>query len=94
MGDCEGSRTCNPIVLQVTLHDDCVTDRGASLSRSQAYTAERKAPQIDGMLVFDCDTRIDKTQALTFGSYRFLVASTGIEKRFAAKAGIKPRARD
>ena len=30
-------------------------------------------PEIDGMLVFDCETRTDKAQALTFGSYRFLV---------------------
>ena len=41
---------------------------------------ERKAPQIDGMLVFDCETRIDKTQALTFGSYRFLVAGRCLEE--------------
>lgn len=35
---------------------------------------ERKAPQIDGMLVFDCETRTaDPAQALMFGSYRFLV---------------------
>ena len=41
---------------------------------------ERKAPQIDGMLVFDCETRTDKTQALTFGSYRFLVAGRCLEE--------------
>jgi hypothetical protein len=41
---------------------------------------ERKAPQIDGMLVFDCETRTDKTQALTFGSYRFLVESRCLEE--------------
>jgi len=34
---------------------------------------QRKAPQIDGMLVFDCETRTDRAQSLTFGSYRFLV---------------------
>jgi hypothetical protein len=41
---------------------------------------ERKAPQIDGMLIFDCETRISKTQALTFGSYRFLVAGRCLEE--------------
>ena len=41
---------------------------------------ERKAPQIDGMLVFDCESRADKTQALTFGSYRFLVAGRCLEE--------------
>jgi hypothetical protein len=41
---------------------------------------ERKAPQIDGMLVFDCETRTDKTQVLTFGSYRFLVAGRCLEE--------------
>lgn len=41
---------------------------------------ERKAPQIDGMLVFDCETRTDKTQALMFGSYRFLVAGRCLEE--------------
>ncbi len=43
-------------------------------------TPERKAPRIDGMLVFDCETRVDKTQALTFGSYRFLVAGRCLEE--------------
>ena len=32
------------------------------------------------MLVFDCETRTDKTQALTFGSYRFLVAGRCLEE--------------
>jgi hypothetical protein len=41
---------------------------------------QRKAPQIDGMLVFDCESRTDKTQALTFGSYRFLVAGRCLEE--------------
>jgi hypothetical protein len=41
---------------------------------------KRNAPQIDGMLVFDCETRTDKTQALTFGSYRFLVAGRYLEE--------------
>ncbi|MGC2634912.1 MAG: hypothetical protein WA215_11940 [Candidatus Cybelea sp.] len=37
------------------------------------------------MLVFDCETRTDKTQALTFGSYRFLVAGRCLEEgRFYA----------
>jgi hypothetical protein len=41
---------------------------------------QRKAPQIDGMLVFDCETRTDRAQALTFGSYRFLVAGRCLEE--------------
>ena len=32
------------------------------------------------MLVFDCETRTDETQALTFGSYRFLVAGRCLEE--------------
>jgi hypothetical protein len=41
---------------------------------------ERKAPPIDGMLVFDCECRIDKAQSITFGSYRFLVADRCLEE--------------
>lgn len=41
---------------------------------------ERKTPQIDGMLVFDCETRTDKTQALTFASYRFMVAGRCLDE--------------
>ncbi len=41
---------------------------------------ERKAPQVDGMLVFDCETRTDRAQTLTFGSYRFLVAGRCLEE--------------
>jgi hypothetical protein len=41
---------------------------------------ERKAPQIDGTLVFDCETRTNKTQALTFGGYRFIVAGRCLEE--------------
>lgn len=41
---------------------------------------ERKAPQIDGMLVLDCETRTDCTQALMFGSYRFLVEGCCLEE--------------
>ena len=41
---------------------------------------ERKAPQIDGMLVFDCETRTDRAQALKFGSYRFLVEGWCLEE--------------
>jgi hypothetical protein len=31
----------------------------------QPTQPDRRVPQIDGMLVFDCETRIDKTQALS-----------------------------
>jgi hypothetical protein len=34
----------------------------------------------EGMLVFDTETRIDQTQRLTFGSYRFLVAGRCLEE--------------
>ena len=52
---------------------------------------ERKAPQIDGMLVFDCETRTDKTQALTFGSYRFLVAGRCLEEGLFYGDDLTPR---
>lgn len=41
---------------------------------------ERKVPQIDGILVFDCETRTDHAQALMFGSYRFLVEGRCLEE--------------
>ncbi len=41
---------------------------------------ERKAPQINGMLVFDCESRTDRAQALTFGSYRFLLDGRCLEE--------------
>src|SRR5580693_3181598 len=34
----------------------------------------------DAMLVFDTETRIDATQRLTFGSYRFIVAGRCLEE--------------
>src|SRR5690242_745163 len=34
----------------------------------------------DGMLVFDTETRIDQTQRLTFGSYRFIVGGRCLEE--------------
>lgn len=33
----------------------------------------KKGSRPDAMLVFDCETRTDEAQALTFGSYRFIV---------------------
>ena len=41
---------------------------------------ERKAPQIDGMLVFDCECRTSSAQNITFGSYRFLVEERCLEE--------------
>ena len=35
----------------------------------------------EGMLVFDTETRVDATQKLTFGSYRFIVAGQCLEER-------------
>ena len=43
------------------------------------------------MLVFDCETRTDKAQALTFGSYRFLVEGRCL-KRVCSTATICPHA--
>jgi hypothetical protein len=34
----------------------------------------------EGMLVFDAETRVDATQKLTFGSYRFIVAGQCLEE--------------
>ena len=34
----------------------------------------------EGMLVFDTETRVDATQKLTFGSYRFIVAGQCLEE--------------
>ena len=56
--------------------------------------SKRKAtPQIDGMLVFDCETRTDKAQALTFGSYRFLVAGPLPEEGLFYGDDLLPRER-
>jgi len=38
------------------------------------------APQPDAMLVFDCETRTDEAQALTFGSYRFIARGECLEE--------------
>lgn len=48
------------------------------LKRSQP--GRQAVPEIDGMLVFDCETRTDQAQALTFGSYRFLVQGRCLEE--------------
>ena len=34
----------------------------------------------DAMLFFDCETRTDPAQALTFGSYRFVVQGAAFKK--------------
>src|SRR5260370_5373485 len=38
----------------------------------QSSRSTRPWHRPDAMFVFDCETRIDATQALTFGSYRFI----------------------
>ncbi len=48
-------------------------------------------PEIDGMLVFDCETRTDKAQALTFGSYRFLVEGRCLEEGLFYGDDLLPR---
>src|ERR1700677_1829840 len=54
--------------------------------------SERKImPQTDGMLVFDCETRTDKAQALTFGSYRFLVEGRCLEEGLFYGDDLLPR---
>jgi hypothetical protein len=56
--------------------------------------SDRKTmPQIDGMLVFDCETRTDKAQALTFGSYRFLVEGRCLEEGLFYGDDLLPRER-
>jgi hypothetical protein len=49
------------------------------------------APPIDGMLVFDCETRTDKAQALTFGSYRFLVQGRCLQEGLFYGDDLLPR---
>ena len=48
-------------------------------------------PPIDAMLVFDCETRTDKAQALTFGSYRFFVAGRCIQEGLFYGDDLLPR---
>ena len=43
------------------------------------------------MLVFDCETRTDKAQALTFGSYRFLVEGRCLEEGLFYGDDLLPR---
>ena len=43
------------------------------------------------MLVYDCETRTDKTQALTFGSYRFLVEGRCLEEGLFYGDDLTPR---
>ncbi len=45
------------------------------------------------MLVFDCETRTDKAQALTFGSYRFLVEGRCVEEGLFYGDDLLPRER-
>ena len=42
--------------------------------------SERSWRLPEGMLVFDTETRVDATQKLTFGSYRFVVAGECLEE--------------
>jgi hypothetical protein len=48
------------------------------LTRDTIERAGKERPE--AMLVFDCETRIDETQALTFGSYRFIVKGRCLEE--------------
>src|SRR5580704_4437667 len=48
-------------------------------------------PLLDAWLVFDCETRTDKGQALTFGSYRFLVKGRCLEEGLFHGDDLTPR---
>jgi hypothetical protein len=56
-----------------------------------SHSGREAMPEIDGMLVFDCETRTDKAQALTFGSYRFLVAGRCIQEGLFYGDDLLPR---
>ena len=58
-----------------------------------SHSDRKIMPQIDGMLVFDCETRTDKAQALTFGSYRFLVEGRCLEEGLFYGDDLLPRER-
>jgi hypothetical protein len=51
-------------------------------SKDTGQTARSEKPwkRPEAMLVFDTETRIDRTQRLTFGSYRFIVAGRCLEE--------------
>ncbi len=60
-----------PIAIRV--YPEIETDRD--------HQTKRHPPtRPDAMLVFDCETRTDATQRLTFGSYRFLVNGNCLEE--------------
>lgn len=48
-------------------------------------------PLPDAMLVFDCETRTDAAQALTFGSYRFLVRGRCLQEGLFYGDGLTPK---
>ena len=54
-------------------------------------TDREVTPPIDAMLVFDCETRTDKAQALTFGSYRFFAHGRCIEEGLFYGDDLLPR---
>ena len=54
-------------------------------------TDREVTPPIDAMLVFDCETRTDKAQALTFGSYRLFAHGRCIEEGLFYGDDLLPR---
>ena len=56
-----------------------------------APTNRETMPKIDAMLAFDCETRTDKAQALTFGSYRFLVEGRCLQEGIFHGDDLSPR---
>ena len=58
------SSVTSDLPIAVRVYPDLKPSRSPSVGRMPRSTA---------MLVFDCETRTEKAQALTFGSYRFLV---------------------
>jgi hypothetical protein len=57
----------------------------------QPDRSETPKPLPDAWLVFDCETRTDKAQALTFGSYRFLVKGRCLEEGLFYGDSLTPR---
>jgi hypothetical protein len=65
------------------------------LRKKRAYRGDHvMVARSDAMLIFDCETRTDKTQALTFGSYRFIVKGKCLEEGLFYPDGLQRRELD
>ena len=65
--------------------------RCASIPTCRRSPSARRGAQIDGILVFDCETRTDPAQALTFGSYRFVVEGRCLQEGLFYGDDLTPR---